>query len=86
MPEPIAVFNIGAADQVYNQTNEFIYYVRGNANQNANEADPFGGICDAHEGYETAEVRNVRRTGGGRNVSRLNILLQRKLGPDYDMK
>ena len=29
------------------------------------EADPVRGICDAHGGYETAEVRDVRITGGG---------------------
>ena len=86
MPEPIAVFNLEAAGQVYNQTNEFIYYVGGNVNHNANKTGPFGGICGAHEDYKTAKVRNVRGIGGGRNVSRLNRLLQRNLGPDYGMK
>ena len=29
------------------------------------EADPVRGICGAHGGHETAEVRDIRRTGGG---------------------
>ena len=33
------------------------------------EADIVRGICGAHGGYETtAEVRNVRRIGGGRGL------------------
>ena len=32
------------------------------------EADLVRGICGAHGGYETAEVRDVRRTGGGRGL------------------
>ena len=28
------------------------------------------GICGAHGGYETAEVRDVRRNGGGRGLCR----------------
>ena len=32
----------------------------------AQEADLVRGICGAHRGHETAEVRGVRRTGGGR--------------------
>ena len=36
-----------------------------NINHNAHELDPFGGICGAQEGYETTEVRDVQRTGGG---------------------
>ena len=28
----------------------------------------FGGICGAHGGHETAEVRDVRRTGGERGL------------------
>ena len=34
MPEFIAIFSVGAADQVYNQTNEFVY-LGGNINHNA---------------------------------------------------
>ena len=34
----------------------------------AQEADPVCGVCGAHGGYETAEVRHVRRVGGGRAV------------------
>ena len=34
MPEPTAAFSVGAADQVYNQTNEFVY-LGGNVNHNA---------------------------------------------------
>ena len=34
----------------------------------AQEADPVRGICGAHRGHETAEVRDVRRTGGGRGL------------------
>ena len=26
------------------------------------------GVCGAHRGHETAEVRDVRRTGGGRGL------------------
>ena len=33
MPEAIAIFNVEVADQVYNQTNEFIH-LRGNVNHN----------------------------------------------------
>ena len=32
------------------------------------EADFVRGICDAHGGYETPEVRDVRRIGGGRGL------------------
>ena len=32
------------------------------------EADLVGGISGAHGGYETAEVRDVRRNGGGRGL------------------
>ena len=32
------------------------------------EADLVRGICGAHGGYETAEVRDVRRIGGGRGL------------------
>ena len=32
------------------------------------EADLVCGICGAHEGYKTAEVRDVRRIGGGRGL------------------
>ncbi|CAM9526680.1 unnamed protein product, partial [Ascophyllum nodosum] len=32
------------------------------------EADLVGGICGAHGGYETAEVRDVRRNVGGRGL------------------
>ena len=32
------------------------------------EADLVCGICGAHGGYETAEVRDVRRNGGGRGL------------------
>ena len=56
MPEPIAMFNIEAAGQVYNQTKKCVY-LRGNFNHIAHEADPFGRICGAHIGHETAEVR-----------------------------
>ena len=34
MPEPTAIFNVEAAGQVYNQTNEFVYLL-GNVNHNA---------------------------------------------------
>ena len=34
MPESTATFSVEAADQVYNQTNEFVYLV-GNVNHNA---------------------------------------------------
>ena len=34
MPESTAIFNVEAAGQVYNQTNEFVY-LGGNANHNA---------------------------------------------------
>ena len=34
MPEPIAIFSVGAAGQVYNQTNEFVY-LAGNVNHSA---------------------------------------------------
>ena len=34
MPESTAIFSVEAADQVYNQTNEFVY-LGGNANHNA---------------------------------------------------
>ena len=64
MAEPIAMFNIEAAGQVYSRTNEFVY-LGGDINHNAHEADPFGGICGAHESYETAEVCHVWRTGAG---------------------
>ena len=30
--------------------------------------DLLGGVCGAHGGYETTEVRDVRRTGGGRGL------------------
>ena len=30
--------------------------------------DPVCGICDAHGGYETVEVRDVRISGGGRGL------------------
>ena len=32
------------------------------------EADLVRGICGAHGGYATAEVRDVRRNGGGRGL------------------
>ena len=32
------------------------------------EADLVCGVCGAHGGYETAEVRDVRRIGGGRGL------------------
>ena len=32
------------------------------------KADPVRGTCGTHGGYETAEVRHVRRTGGGRGL------------------
>ena len=32
------------------------------------EADLVCGICGAHGGYKTAEVRDVRRNGGGRGL------------------
>ena len=32
------------------------------------KADLVCGICGAHGGYETAEVRDVRRNGGGRGL------------------
>ena len=38
---------------------------RGDFTQKANLVR---GICGAHGGYETAELRNVRRTGGGRGL------------------
>ena len=60
MPEPIVMFNIESAGQVYNQTNEIVYHGE-NVNRNAHEVDPFGGICGTHEGYKTVEVRDVRR-------------------------
>ena len=50
------------------QLNERIRIPRGNVNHNAHEADPFGGICGAHEGYETAEVRDVQGIDGGRRL------------------
>ena len=31
-------------------------------------ADPVRGICGVHGGHETAEVRDVRRIGGGRGL------------------
>ena len=31
--------------------------------------DPTRGICSAHGGHETAKVRDVRGTGGGRGLS-----------------
>ena len=34
MPESTAIFSVKAADQVYNQTNEFVY-LRGNVSHNA---------------------------------------------------
>ena len=34
------------------------------------EADSVRGICGAHGGHETSEVRDVRRTGGGRGLRR----------------
>ena len=34
----------------------------------AQEADLVFGICGAHGGYETAEVCDVRRIGGGRGL------------------
>ena len=67
MPEPIATFNIKTAGRVYNQTNEFVY-LRGNVNHNAHEEDRFDWICGPHEGHETAEVRDVWKTGGGRGL------------------
>ena len=69
MAEPIATFNIEAAGQVCSRTNELVYLGR-DINQNAHEADPFGGICGAHESYETTEVCDVWRTGGGRGLQR----------------
>ena len=42
MPEYTAIFNVEAAGQAYNQTNEFVY-LRGNVNHNADlsiEVDP----------------------------------------------
>ena len=65
--EPIAMFNIKAGGRVYNQTNESVYLGE-NINHNAHEGDPFGGICGPHEGYETAEVRDIPRAGGGRGL------------------
>ena len=65
MAEPIAMFNIEAADQMYHQTNGFVYLWE-DITHNAHEADPFGVICGAHESYEIAEVFDVWRTGGGR--------------------
>ena len=67
MAEPIATFNIEAAGQVCSRTNEFVYHVR-DINENAHEADPFGGICGAHESYETTKVCDVWRTGRGRGL------------------
>ena len=32
------------------------------------EADLVRGICGAHGGYETTEVRDVRRIGGGHGL------------------
>ena len=32
------------------------------------ETDPVRGICGAHGGYKTTEVRDVGRTGGGRGL------------------
>ena len=32
----------------------------------AQEANPVRGICGAYRGHETAEMRDVRRNGGGR--------------------
>ena len=32
------------------------------------EGDPVSGICGAHGGHETAEVRDVQITGGGRGL------------------
>ena len=43
-------------------------YLGGDVNHNAHEVDPFGRTCGAHEGYETAEVRDLRRTDGGRGL------------------
>ena len=54
MAEPIAMFNIEAAGQVHSQTNDFVYLGE-DINHNAHEADPFGGVCGAHESYETAK-------------------------------
>ena len=34
----------------------------------AQEADTVGGICGAHGGHQTTEVRDIRRTGGGRGL------------------
>ena len=65
MAEPIAMFNIEAADQMYNQTNGFVYLWE-DITHNDHEADSFGVICGAHESYEIAEVFDVWRTGGGR--------------------
>ena len=65
--EPIAMFNINAAGRMYNQTNEFVY-LGANTNHNAHHGDPFGGTSGPHEGYETAEVCDVPRTGWGRGL------------------
>ena len=67
MPEPIATFSIKTAGRVYNQTNEFVY-LGGNINHNAHEEDHFGWICGPDEGHETAEVRDVWKTGEGRGL------------------
>ena len=67
MPEPIATFNKKTACRVYNQTNEFVY-LGGDVNHNAHEEDRFDWICGPHEGHETAEVRDVWKTGEGRGL------------------
>ena len=61
MPEPIAMFNIDAVGQVYNQTKKCVY-LGGNVNHIAHVADPFGRVCGAHVGPETAEVREKDKT------------------------
>ena len=38
------------------------------ASRTLQEADLVCGICGAHGGYETAEVRDVRRIGRGRGL------------------
>ena len=38
MPESTVTFSVEAAGQVYNQTNEFVYYLGGNVNHNADRS------------------------------------------------
>ena len=80
LPEPIVMFNIESAGQVYNQTNEVVYLGE-NVNHNVHEADLFGGICGAHEGYKAVEVRDVRRTGEGVTFHDLFDSCRERQGP-----